>query len=367
MKKGSEFKDRDFTGGGIYALPHHHGSTGDEEFDRRIAGLVEDWGCGSFNELVEELIITVLKIGKDDIGVGEIKLMSRTLKEMRAANRVFWDYGDHRKVVVYGSARTAADKPEAQAAQQFSRRMAKHGFMTITGAGDGIMGAAQKGAGRENSFGLNIKLPFEQDANETIIGDDKLLTFNYFFTRKLTFVKEADAIALFPGGFGTMDECFEALTLMQTGKALIYPVVMVDAPGGSYWKTFLQFLREHLCRLELISEEDLEFIRVTDSVDEAVEEILNFYKLFHSYRSVGKQLVIRIRNRLTESALAKLNDEFSDLLASGQFEQGESLPAEADEEAILELPRIICTPVRRSFGRFRLLIDAINASETAAD
>ncbi len=362
-KDRTEFQDRDFTGGGIYALPHHHGSTGDDAVDKQVVDLVEGWGCQPHNELIEELIITALKIGHDEIGPGELKMMNRSLKEMRGANRVFWKYGDRRKVVVYGSARTPLDKPEAQAAEAFTRKMMEHNFMTITGAGDGIMGAAQRGAGREHSFGLNIKLPFEQEANETIHGDAKLLDFNYFFTRKLTFVKECDAVALFPGGFGTMDECFEVLTLMQTGKASIFPMVMVDAPGGSYWKTFVQFLREHLLRLELISEEDLDFFRITDDVDDAVDQIRQFYKIFHSYRHVGEKMVMRIRRKIGKEDLERLNDEFGDLVKKGKFEIGEAFKSEANEVAIFDLPRLIFTPQNRSFGRFRLLIDAINTTE----
>ena len=359
---GAEFQDRDFTGGGIHSLPHYHGSTGSKEVDEQVTDLVEGWNCGKFNDLIEEMVITALKIGHDDVGAGELKMMNRSLKEMRAANRVFRPYGKHRKVVVYGSARTAPEKPAAQAAEAFSKKMVEKGFMTITGAGDGIMGAAQRGAGRENSFGLNIKLPFEQGANETIIGDEKLVTFNYFFTRKLTFVKESDAVALFPGGFGTMDELFEVLTLMQTGKATIFPVVMVDEPGGSYWKTFAQFIREHILRLELISEVDMDFFRITDDVDEAIEWITEFYKVFHSYRNVGDKLVIRLKKDIGQKAVDALNAEFGDLVKEGKMELGTALSAEANEAAIFHLPRLIFTPVRHSFGRYRQLADAINAA-----
>ncbi|MEM9280633.1 MAG: TIGR00730 family Rossman fold protein [Verrucomicrobiota bacterium] len=358
------FRDRDFTGGGIYALPRFRGTTGDEEIDQRVHELVEDWNCGDKSDLIEELIVTSLGIGHDEIGPAELKLMNRSLKEMREANRLFEPYGDHRKVVVYGSARTEPDRPEAIAAEEFSKRMLSHGFMTITGAGDGIMGAAQRGAGRMNSFGLNIRLPFEQSANETILGDEKLITFNYFFTRKLTFAKESDAVALFPGGFGTMDECFEALTLMQTGKATIYPIVMIDAPGGTYWKTFVTFLKEHLLRQELISPEDIDFIKATDDLDEAVEEIVRFYRVFHSYRYVDDKMVIRLNQRISDLELEQINEDFQDLAASGRITQAIALAEESNETAIIDLPRLVFSPDRRRYGRLRRLIDRINSSET---
>jgi hypothetical protein len=222
------------------------------------------------------------------------------------------------------------------------------------------MGAAQKGAGRDNSFGLNIALPFEQSANETIHGDPKLIEFNYFFTRKLAFVKEAHAFALFPGGFGTMDEGFELLTLIQTGKSVVQPIVMIDAPGGTYWKTFDRFLREHFLRLGLISPEDFNLFHITDSVEDAIAEIERFFSVFHSYRQVGSELVIRLNRALPPEAVESLNQNFHDLLAKGQFVQRDALPVEADEPDILLLPRLVYSAKRKHFGRLRQLIDTIN-------
>ncbi|MDG2122049.1 MAG: LOG family protein [Verrucomicrobiales bacterium] len=358
-------REEDFTGGAIHALSVHVGTTGDKELDREIRELVERSGCTASEPLIQELLVTALKLGKDDIGIGELKLINRSLKEMRAANRVFRPYRDRPKVTVYGSARTEPDSPAYQAALSFSTRMREEGWMSITGAGDGIMDAAQVGAGREESFGLNINLPFEQGANETIGGDRKLVTFNYFFTRKLAFVKEAQGFALFPGGFGTMDEGFELLTLMQTGKVAIMPVVLVDEPGGTYWKTWRHFVDVQLLAQGLISKSDFSLFKITDRVEEAVEEIAGFYKVFHSYRFVGKRMVVRLTTRLTNAAVGALNDDFSDLLEEGEFEQGEALPEEANEEALIELPRLILTPKRRNFGRLRQFIDAINSSEVA--
>ncbi len=354
---------KDFTGGGIMALSGHRGSTGDPEMDKRIAALVKEWGA-AHPELIEELIVTALKTARDDPSVADLKLMNRSLKEIRAANRVFAPYDDRRKVVVFGSARTAPGQPEYEAAVEFGRKMGERGFMTITGGGDGIMGAAQEGAGRDNGFGLNIRLPFEQGANETIEGDHKLVNFNYFFTRKLTFLKQGHAVALFPGGFGTMDEGFEALTLMQTGKASIFPVVAVDARGGSYWKTWKRFIEEHLLRLGLVSPEDFSLFKVTDDVDEAVETITGFYRVFHSYRYVGRRLVLRLCNPLTPASVAALNEEFANLLKSGKFVQRGALKEESGEPGIAGLPRLVFTPVGNQYGEIRRLIDRINESET---
>lgn len=208
-------------------------SCGDPAFDERIRAMLRDWGADEkASDMIAEMMMTALKLSKDHASVADLKLFNRSLREMRTASRMFAPYRDKRKVVVFGSARTAEGEAEFKAAEQFAERIRELGYMIITGGGDGIMGAAQRGAGREHSFGLNIRLPFEQKANETIDGDQKLVNFNYFFTRKLNFVKESQAVVLFPGGFGTMDEAFEVLTLMQTGKARILPVVMVDKHGG---------------------------------------------------------------------------------------------------------------------------------------
>ena len=353
----------DFTGGGIHALPPPSStrSVGDPEFDRRIQELVRDWGCDEkTGGLIAEMITTAMKLAKDHPSVADLKLFSRSLREMRNAARAFYPYRHQRKVVVFGSARTPPTEQEFQEAERFSRIMHERGYMTITGGGDGIMGAAQKGAGREASFGLNIRLPFEQRANETIEGDQKLINFNYFFTRKLNFVKESHAVALFPGGFGTMDEAFEVLTLMQTGKARILPVVMVDKPHGSYWRTWNSFLAEYLLNLGLISAEDFHLFRITDRVEDAVEEIEMFYRNFQSYRWVGDRFVIRIKRALTEEALGGLREQFADILGGHSLEQTVALPEEQNEPELSVLPRLIFIPARKNFGRFRCLIDAIN-------
>lgn len=355
-------KEEDFTAGAIHDQPARRLWTVVAPFDQRVQDLVRDWGAEKNPELIEEMIVTALKMARDEMSVADLKLINRSLKEMRYAAKVFAHYSQFRKVVVFGSARTNPNAPEAQVAENFARAMVAKDYMIITGGGDGIMGAAQRGAGREHSFGLNIRLPFEQQANEIIQGDPKLINFNYFFDRKLNFVKESHAFAAFPGGFGTMDETFEILTLMQTGKARIIPVVMLDRPGGDYWQTWMKFQTEYLFKLGLISSDDFSFFKIIQDVDEAVREILQFYRIYQSARWVGEQLVLRISKPLSKSALVDLNKKFDDLVREGEIVQGSALPQEKNEPEIWNLSRLILTPYRNNFGRFRQLIDAINAS-----
>ena len=358
---------QDFTAGGTNALRASFASSGNEEFDRRIRELVSEWGVRENQDLIAEMIVTALRMGSDAVPVADLKLINRSLKELRQAAKVFAPYQGIRKVAVFGSARTGAASPEFQAAEAFSARMRDLGYMIITGGGDGIMGAAQRGAGREHSFGLNIRLPFEQRANEIIDGDPKLVLFNYFFTRKLNFLKETHAVALFPGGFGTMDEGFECLTLMQTGKARIIPIVLVDKPGGAYWKTWTEFLHRHLLGQGLVSPDDFHLFRATDNLEEAVAEILQFYQNFHSYRWVGSEMVIRLERSISAQAIEELNHDFADLVARQPLHAGKPLRQERDEPELSRLPRLICGPNRRNFGRMRQLIDAINGAELAEE
>jgi uncharacterized protein (TIGR00730 family) len=355
----------DFTGAEPQPTPPRTRLSGNASIDARISQLVEEWGCGASCDLICEMVATVLKMGRDDLGTADLKLFSRSLKELRYAARVFAPYAGRKKVVVFGSARTPSSDPCFVAAEDFARKMRGHDYMTITGGGDGIMGAAQRGAGRENSFGLNIRLPFEQRANETIHGDSKLINFNYFFTRKLNFVKETHAVVLFPGGFGTMDEGFEVLTLMQTGKARIIPLVLVDQPGGLYWETWFRFLRDCLLAQRLVSENDFDLFKITHSVDEAVALILQFYKNFHSFRWVGQRMVIRLQHPLADAAVAKLGEDFRDVLQTPGIVQTAALPEESNEPALQKLPRLVLTPLRTNFGRLRKLIDAVNEAAPA--
>jgi len=310
-------------------------------------------------ELVRQILVTGVHLLRDATSRAELKLVNSALKELRHAFRVFKPYSHLRKVAVFGSARTPSSHPDWVHARAFAEKIVQEGWMVITGAGDGIMGAAQGGAGRDSSFGVNIRLPFEQVANEVIAGDPKLINFRYFFTRKVVFVKEAHAIALFPGGFGTHDEGFEALTLVQTGKSEMVPVVFVDEPGGSYWRDWLEYVETHLADRGLIAREDLKLFRVTDSVDEAVAEIEGFYRNYHSSRYVASRLVLRLHEAPNDEQLERLNVEFEGLLESGRIERTKALPEEEGE--MEHLPRLRLHFDRRKAGRLRELIDRLNA------
>lgn len=312
------------------------------------------------DEYVRQIQETAEKLKKDGCGRGDAKLLATAFKELRHSFRVFAAYRGKRKVTVFGSARTKPDHPAYKAAVEFGRQMAAAGYMVITGAAAGIMEAGHVGAGRENSFGLNIMLPFEQAANPVILADPKLMNMRYFFTRKLAFVKESDAIALFPGGFGTHDEAFESLTLIQTGKTHIFPIVLVDEPGGDYWQSWERFVEDGLMKRGYTSPQDRAFYRITDSVDAAVHEVTNFYRVYHSMRYVRNELVLRLQKRLSEEAMERVQTEFANLLVGGAFVQSDALPAERNEPDIAALPRLRFRFDRHNHGRLRQLIDFIN-------
>ncbi len=293
-------------------------SAADAELQRRIRELIQFKGGGHNEEEVADIIENALRLLTDVSDTGDVRIIKTALRELRYAFRLFAPYLGKRKVTIFGSARTLADAPEYKQAVEFARKITEAGFMVITGAGSGIMQAGHEGAGPEKSFGVNIRLPWEQAANPVIAEDKKLVTFKYFFTRKLIFIRHSDAIALFPGGFGTFDEGFEALTLMQTGKSQPMPLVLVDKPGGIFWKTWDINIRGHLLRDKLISPDDLSLYQITDSADEAVKIITRFYRNFHSTRFVKELLVIRLKNAPGESALAAMNEDFSDIIAGGE-------------------------------------------------
>lgn len=315
----------------------------------------------SHSDLLNAMKETITKLESDRASRGDLKILNTTLSELRRAFKVFQPYRRRRKVTVFGSARTKPDKPSYQQAEAFSRKMAEHGWMTITGAGEGIMEAGHVGAGKELSMGLNIMLPFEQSSNHIIEGDPKLVTLKYFFTRKLMFVKECSAVVSAPGGFGTLDETAEVLTLVQTGKQTMLPIVLLDEEGGDYWKHFADFVKNTLLRDGMISPEDQELFLVTDSVDAAVEETLNFYRVYHSMRYVRDKLVLRIYQSLSEAEMDQLNTTFADILVSGKIEQRSALKQESNEPELADLPRLVLHFDRRQLGRFRMLINEINS------
>ena len=335
--------------------------TDDTTLNEDILALVAKWKLPEFSDDFAEMIASLQKLSQQDPTSSDIVLFKRSMAELRYAQSVFAPYRQVKKICIFGSARTRPPAPSFACATEFARLMTEANFMTITGAGDGIMGAAQLGAGAEKSFGLNILLPFEQHANEVIRNDPKLVTFRYFFTRKLTFLREASAVAAFPGGFGTLDEALEVLTLMQTGKARLIPLVLIDEPGGKFWKNFVHYVSEHLMADKLISPEDFNLFRWTDSVIEARDYVLRFYHNFHSYRFVGPYLVIRLQRALSEDKLNHLRREFLSIIdPPGEMFQRDALPQEADEAEIAHHPRLCLTFNRVHFGFLRLLIDRVN-------
>jgi hypothetical protein len=333
---------------------------GDPELRRRIQDLIAYKGGGSNPDLVADIIENALKLLTDVTARGDARVIQTAVRELRYAFKLFEPHAGTRKVTIFGSARTAPSKQEYQQAVDFARQIADAGWMVITGAGPGIMQAGHEGAGPERSFGANIRLPWEQSANPVIQHDKKLITFKYFFTRKLTFVRNSDAIVLFPGGFGTMDEGYEALTLMQTGKSRIMPLVLMDRPGGAYWRTWDKHVREHLLRNGLISPEDVNLYHITDDPGHAVKFITRFYRNYHSMRFVKDLLVIRLQHKPSDTAIAGLNEDFSDIIAAGEIRSTDATPEEREDNQHVNLPRIVFEFNKRDYGKLRQMIDVLN-------
>jgi hypothetical protein len=331
-----------------------------EPIEPEIAELVRRHAVDAGNaDLIQDMIVSVTKVGHSPLDRGELKILGTALRELRYAFKVFDPYREVRKVSLFGSARTTPDMPEYKQALAFARRIAEKGFMVITGAGGGIMAAGNEGAGAAKSFGLNIQLPFEQQPNRFIANDRKYIRFHYFFTRKIVFIKETNGIVLFPGGLGTLDEGFETLTLIQTGKSAPLPLVMVDKPRGTYWRTWEQYIEDHLLRRGWISEEDLELFTVTDRVERAVEEITRFYRVYHSSRYVNDLLVVRCTKTIPERDAQGLTREFKDILVGGEILRTRALPEE-EEPRLAHLPRLVMRFNRRNYGRLRAFINALN-------
>ena len=311
-------------------------------------------------DLISRIKESADKLEADNTSRGDLKILSRALRELRYAFKVFSPYRRKAKVTIFGSARTNPDHVAYTQAVRLGAAMAERDWLVVTGAASGIMEAGHIGAGRDHSMGLNIMLPFEQEANPVIAGDHKLVHMKYFFTRKLMFVKECNAVVCLPGGFGTLDEGLEVLTLLQTGKRDLVPVIFLDAPGGTFWQGFHRFVREQLLESEMISPEDLSLYKLTDQVDETVDEIMRFYAVFHSMRYVRNKLVFRLKKEITPELLSAINDSFPDILAEGDFQLSEPLKEERDEPELSDLPRLVFRFNRRSLGRLRQLIDALN-------
>lgn len=340
--------------------------TGEARLDDAIAELLEASGASADVDLALEMLVSVVGLASDDLDRLDRKIVSAALAEMREAFGVFAPFRDVPKVTIFGSARTRPDDPLYGQARLFASRLAAEGWMVVTGAGPGIMAAGAEGAGRERSLGVNIRLPFEQEANSLLAADSKLVVMKYFFTRKLMLMKESAGFAVLPGGFGTLDETFELLTLLQTGKAAPAPLVLLDVPGGTYWKAFSDFIHSELAPRALVDTNDLSLGLITDSVDRAVEEILGFFTNFHSIRHVGSKLVVRLLAPPTPEEVDELNSAFADIVQAGRIELTGPFPPEVNDSDHLDLPRLAFTFDRTNHGRLRQLVDAINRLESAA-
>lgn len=347
----------DFRPGAKYGLDMPY-DLGNEELNERLRGLVADSSDNDNQDQIEELIVTALKLHRDGATRGDLKLLNTALKEMRYSNLVFRRH-DEPKVTIYGSARTKPDDPNFKLTEQFAAQMAKHGWGVITGAGPGIMEAGAKGAGIDHSYGVNIRLPFEADVNP-YIADERTVNFKYFFTRKLGFVKESEAFAVMPGGFGTLDEAFELITLIQTGKSDLHPVVLLEAEGTGYWGPVMTFVQDVLIGDGMISDSDLALFLHTTDPDEACQHIFKFYTNYHSQRFTAGKLILRLRQAPDDEELATLNEEFGDIVVEGEIERTQPNQAEIDDGDALDKERITFLFDRRHFGRLRQLIDRLN-------
>jgi uncharacterized protein (TIGR00730 family) len=332
-----------------------------------IEAQVTEWlraQSGAGNEvLIAEMLRTILKLGVEETSRGDLKILNRALKELRYAFKTFAPYSSVRKVSIFGSTHIKENDPYYRLAKDLADRLAQNGYMVITGAGPGIMQAGHEGAGREKSFGVNIRLPAVQKANRFIQDDAKLMSFHFFFTRKLMFVKEADAVVIFPGGFGTHDELTEALTLAQTGKSQIVPIVLVDTPDRVYWTQWENFLREAMLSRGYITGGEFSFFKIVDNVDAAIREIATFYGNFHSYRFVKQDLVIRLNHPPSRELVDRLNENFTDILTEEKIRQTEPLADELDDPATLHLHRLLVPFKREEFARLRQMIDVINQED----
>ncbi len=331
--------------------------------EKLVDALLDSTGVTTRRDLYRAILGTVVHLAEEDTDPLDLKLASAAMAEMAEAFRVFRPFRGHTKVTFFGSARTLPDDPLYIQARRLAQRMAAHGWMVVTGAGPGIMAAGMEGAGIEQSLGVNIRLPHEQGANPFIAQDPKLVEMRYFFTRKLMLIKESDGYAVLPGGFGTLDEAFELLTLLQTGKAQPAPLVLLDVPDGTYWRGWRRFVEEEVVARGLVSTDDESLYRVTADVDEAAEELLGFYRNYHSCRWVGDLLVIRLCREPTGRQLAELNDAFADIVTGGVIRRTKPLGPERSSQDHLDLPRIALRFDRIRYGRLRQLIDAVNAFE----
>ncbi|NLV23618.1 MAG: TIGR00730 family Rossman fold protein [Deltaproteobacteria bacterium] len=312
-------------------------------------------------DIIREMIVTVLKAGCENDYLADLKLMRTTMKELRYTNKIFGPYRKRKKVTIFGSARTTPEEPIYRKCRDFARSLVDHGYMVITGGGGGIMQAGNEGAGADNSFAVNIRLPFEQETNPVMRESQHSLTYKYFFSRKLAFLKEAHAVALFPGGFGTLDEAMETLTLVQTGKNPPIPLIFIEDDDNGYWESVLLFMKNTLLTKGLISGQDFSLFSITRDIDEAVRIIDDFYSVYHSIRFSGKTLIVRLNKPLTAAQVQTLEEEFRDIIIpGGHLRMDKALPIESDEPDLADLPRLIFDFDRRYYGLLHAFIRRLN-------
>ena len=333
---------------------------GDPVIDNLINELVNKSGSVETENLLREILTTTVKLGKETSDKGDLKLVNNALKELRYSFKIFSPYRSIKKVIIFGSARSKTDSAEYKMAEEFSRKLTDKGYMIVTGGGPGVMEAGNKGAGSGKDFALNIRLPFEQKPNPYIDEKEKLINFKYFFTRKLVFVKETDATALFPGGFGTLDEGFEMITLIQTGKSRPRPIVLMEPKGSTYWATWMHFVKTQLIKNGFIAKDDLNLFHIVENVDAAVKYIDDFYRVYHSIRYVLGLAVIRLNRKISEKTLKLINKEFKDILISGDIRVSPPTDKEIQEKEFLNLPRLVMNFNMHDYGRLCEMIQFIN-------
>jgi uncharacterized protein (TIGR00730 family) len=333
---------------------------GNQVIDNLISELAKKSSSSETEYLLREILTTSVKLGKESVDRGDLKLVNNTLKELRYSFKVFSPYRAIKKVIIFGSARSESNSSEYKMAEDFSRRLTEKGYMVVTGGGPGVMEAGNKGAGSGKDFALNIRLPFEQMPNPYIDEKERLINFKYFFTRKLIFVKETDATALFPGGFGTLDEGFEMITLVQTGKSRPRPIVLMEPKGSTYWASWMNFVKSQLVKKGFIKKEDLSLFTIVKTPDQAIRCIEDFYRVYHSIRYVLGLAVLRLNREISEKTLNLINQEFKDILISGQIKTSPPTPKEIQENEFLNLPRLVMNFNLRDYGRLCEMIRVIN-------
>ncbi len=342
-------------------IPGKRYRVGDEDIESQIEKFTGQTALPGTEHLLQEIFTTVVKLGKESGDKGDLKLVNDVLKELRYSFKIFSPYRQAKKVCIFGSARSKPASAEYRMAERFSRKLTDRGYMIVTGGGGGVMEAGNKGADADNHFALNIRLPFEQKANPYVNKKEKLINFKYFFTRKLIFIKETDATALFPGGFGTNDEGFEALTLMQTGKSRPRPIVLLEPEGAGFWGAWKRFVSDHMVRNGYIDKQDLNLFRVVKDVDEAVRYIEDFYRVYHSIRYVSGVTVLRLNKELSRETLALVNRKFRDILTSGDMRLSGPLKEEVRNGEYVELPRLVMKFNQRDYGRLCEMLHIINS------